>query len=265
MVTIDVYIIVKFDKIIMNPPYDKNLHLKILAKVITYLKDENSVCVNLSPANYTVSLHCYTGWNEKEKYVDNALNHCYNFEIFGHRESNDLFGLGNQIGCLAIYVCKNTPQNKYAIEKFYSNGVVETYVKMRSKFKKNIRTSFNFHIKDKKYVKSENDVKIFRMHDGGKTCYENLICENGNAVEGIRFNSLAEKNNFLNSIKTSLYDFMGISCNDSNPAHLPWMGDAINPRTGLKGYKSEWTDEDFYAYFNITKDEQKVIEETIRI
>ena len=39
----------KFDCIIMNPPYQRNLHLKILAKAINHLKDEKSVCVNLSP------------------------------------------------------------------------------------------------------------------------------------------------------------------------------------------------------------------------
>lgn len=40
--------------------------------------------------------------------------------------------------------------------------------------------------------------------------------------------------------------------------------DGINPRTGLKGYEGEWTDEDFYEYFNITEDEQKEIVETMK-
>ena len=39
----------KFDCIIMNPTYQRNLHLKILAEAIKHLKDEKSVCVNLSP------------------------------------------------------------------------------------------------------------------------------------------------------------------------------------------------------------------------
>ena len=44
---------------------------------------------------------------------------------------------------------------------------------------------------------------------------------------------------------------------------LPWLGDATNPRTGLVGYKGEWTDEDLALYFGITPEEQKVIEETM--
>ena len=38
----------KFDCIIMNPPYTKNFHLKILAEAIKHLKDDGT-CVNLSP------------------------------------------------------------------------------------------------------------------------------------------------------------------------------------------------------------------------
>ena len=42
----------KFDCIVMNPPYERNLHLKILAEAITHLKDEKSTCVNLSPVRW---------------------------------------------------------------------------------------------------------------------------------------------------------------------------------------------------------------------
>lgn len=42
----------KFDNIIMNPPYDGNLHLKILESVISTIKSLNSVCSNLSPVRW---------------------------------------------------------------------------------------------------------------------------------------------------------------------------------------------------------------------
>ena len=45
--------------------------------------------------------------------------------------------------------------------------------------------------------------------------------------------------------------------------YFPWMGDAINPRTGKKGYESEWTDDDFVSYFNITPDEYNIINKYI--
>ena len=41
------------------------------------------------------------------------------------------------------------------------------------------------------------------------------------------------------------------------------MGDAINPRTHLKGYLGEWTNGDFYQFFEVTEEEKSLIEETI--
>ena len=50
---------------------------------------------------------------------------------------------------------------------------------------------------------------------------------------------------------------------DNSWAFVPNLYNAINPRTCLKGYASEWTDDDLYKFFNITSAEQKVIEETM--
>ena len=44
---------------------------------------------------------------------------------------------------------------------------------------------------------------------------------------------------------------------------IPVMIEETNPRTGLKGYEGEWTNEDFYQFFGITEEEQKYIEETM--
>ena len=44
---------------------------------------------------------------------------------------------------------------------------------------------------------------------------------------------------------------------------LPFLGNIVNSRTGLKGYQGEWTDEDLALYFGITPEEQEEIERTI--
>ena len=49
-----------------------------------------------------------------------------------------------------------------------------------------------------------------------------------------------------------------------HPDFLPWLGDIVNPRTGKKGYESEWTDDDLYKLFNLTQDEIKIIEDTMK-
>lgn len=43
------------------------------------------------------------------------------------------------------------------------------------------------------------------------------------------------------------------------------MGDSINPHTGLKGYEGEWTDQDFYKFFNLTTEEINKIEATMKV
>lgn len=83
----------------------------------------------------------------------------------------------------------------------------------------------------------------------------------------IQFNEEVEIENFFNSLLTSLFRYYAIKIkkNQRQPwQFVPWMGDSINPRTGLKGYLSEWTDEDFYEFFGMTEDEKKTIEETVK-
>ena len=50
---------------------------------------------------------------------------------------------------------------------------------------------------------------------------------------------------------------------DNSWAFVPNLYNAINPRTGLKGYQGEWTDDDLCKLFEISPAEQKVIEETM--
>ena len=87
----------------------------------------------------------------------------------------------------------------------------------------------------------------------------------GNPNAKMKFASKEEADNFVKTTTTTnIYKFMYVVDDKAAiPAHLPFMGDAINPRTGKKGYEGEWTDDDLALYFNITPEEQKVIEETM--
>ena len=82
----------------------------------------------------------------------------------------------------------------------------------------------------------------------------------------IKFNSLNEANNFYNSCIDKFMHFLNYSI--QSDVHvplqfLPCMIEETNPRTSLKGYEGEWTNEDFYQFFGITEEEQKYIEETM--
>ena len=83
------------------------------------------------------------------------------------------------------------------------------------------------------------------------------------SMYGVSFRTEQEAINFYYSTKAIIYRyyvFLTLTGIDCQFKYMPWMGDCINPRTGLKGYEGEWTDEDFCKYFGITKEERKEIE-----
>lgn len=77
-------------------------------------------------------------------------------------------------------------------------------------------------------------------------------------VNTLAFDTENERKNFYDSTFTTFYKFLISLCRDGQTATscyyaLPVMDDYTRP----------WTDEDFYTFFNITKDEQKIIEKTM--
>jgi hypothetical protein len=83
----------------------------------------------------------------------------------------------------------------------------------------------------------------------------------------IKFNTQVEAENFCRQFDTvfcKVYTHLIKSGVNVTPKIVLWLGDAVNPRTGLKGYQGEWTDEDFCKYFELTDDEVKVVEETMK-
>ena len=75
-----------------------------------------------------------------------------------------------------------------------------------------------------------------------------------------------EIRNLFNTDSTKFVRFMGKFLQTDvhvYPKYFPYVGDCINPRTGLKGYLSDWTDEDFYNYYELTNEEISIIEKEI--
>ena len=124
---------------------------------------------------------------------------------------------------------------------------------------------------------SKTDISILFFKDGYT---ENNIfwTENGRNKNGasrkigdpmpfsLNFNSLIEAKNYFKSANDDFLHFLNyLLQTDLNVpvSLLPCMIEETNPRTGLKGYEGEWTNEDFYQFFGITEEEQKYIEETM--
>lgn len=249
----------KFDYIIMNPPYSRNLHLKILAEAIKHLKDENSVCVNLSPDSWiTNPFKMFEKEKEKREAPAKIGKYIISHESISQEDFNSSFGTNNffGVGIAAI----GTKETGFDCSKWNSTNslllkILEKTYKMSS-----LRSKFSRRVNDAKFVPVRR-----RTHKTYNYC--EIDSNDIDAKDGILFNTEIEALNFKKSIiDTWLYQWLDKSewTGSENSANAPWLGDCINPRTGKKGYEGEWTDDDLYKLFNLTKDEIKIIENAMK-
>ena len=282
---LDTYnITMKFDCIIMNPPYNRNLHLKILAEAITYLKDDNSKCVNLSPVRW---LQDPLAKNKKKsdyhKFENTIRNKLSNIDVINKIDAQNCFN-GTVFGAdLGIYCCDI--KGGFDCDKLINPILIKvinkqkTYIKFDSNKKNGIRVRFpiicnNGGSGSGRKIDMASFGKMLWFKNGLKDgklwhdCYmHNQYTKTTDVIPySVKFNSELEAQNFCNQFNTSfvkVYTHWMKSDVNVTPEIVLWVNDCINPRTKLKGYESEWTDDDFYKFFNITKEEQKIIEDTM--
>lgn len=280
----------KFDKIIMNPPYNGNLHLKILAEAIKHL-NEDGECVHLGPVRWLQDpLAKYKKRSDLKRFEDPVAKRIESIELIKTEDANKIFKI-ELLQPLCIYKCNNKNTNEiYAdfnttnlLDKIFSKIIEDNgFAKMtKLQFTDNLK---NFVIINKmappmKYGRPMFDAvktwcgpfingknsKNETYREAKKNCKASVV---GNIEKDICvvFDTDVEVKNCYASLNCKFSRFVTMkSVVDVNvyQQFLPWMGDCINPRTGLKGYESEWTNEDFYTYFNITKEEQELIEKTM--
>ena len=118
----------KFDCIIMNPPYKRNLHLKILAEAIKHLKDDGT-CVNLSPVRWLQDpLAKYKKNCDLKRFESKIIQHIISLDTFDKSKTDQLFNIDT--GTLGIYVC-SSKENSHRIDEFVrasSNTILDRVI-----------------------------------------------------------------------------------------------------------------------------------------
>ena len=285
----------KFDCIIMNPPYVRNLHLKILAEAIKHLKDEKSKVVNLSPVRWLQDpLAKYKKHCDLKRFEESVAKHIEKLEIITSDVSNTMFNAGI-MSDLGIYVCNSYIYAEY--KKYFTNNIIDKiFIKQTNMFVNVLeykkRNGWRWQISELQPINAQggangtygwyrrfcifNHLRSTVYFDGqsnGKdwTVFTSGVSndESGKALIpwSIKFDTEIEAINCENSTKTTLYKYyiLNIKSDQHTPfKYIPFLGEVINPRTGKKGYTGEWTDDDLMLYFGITPDEQKVIEDTMK-
>lgn len=229
----------KFDCIIMNPPYGRSLSHNILNIASKYLKDDKSVVVSLQPVTP------YQTFVESTKVTKENMSHIKDIEIIQADKASEIFGITvrSDLGIIQI-------DNSIHDYKYQFNECKPIYDKIINKKLKSWR-SVCVYDKDPKHF-------LYMNGDNGYAKGWHLKPTeifNGKTNAKLVFNSKEEKDNFFNSVKnTWLYKFIYILDNDAAvPAHFPFMQD----------YSKPWDDARLYKYFNLTDEEIKTIEFTI--
>lgn len=259
----------KFDVAIMNPPYDKNLHLKILEKVISIA----DTVINISPIDWLMNPYGGSVYNQYKHLKFNSIENVGLIKnIFDGLDRSTYTG-----GIYTIDKNANLTPNKFLykfISTDFTNYIDEKI--LSSIIKKTIdcdnlenhivsgeindKTKYTIVMPKlvgnpgektyKLYVRGSRWDKIF--YKGlykGKTVSETKKklknVKNYTFFDYIEFNTKNEAENWIKTGETNFIKFMQIIQSvDAHRrcSHTPYMSD----------YSKPWTDKRFCEYFGIT-------------
>ena len=262
----------KFDHIVMNPPYCRNLHLKILNEAICYSDD----IVNLSPIRWLQDPLAERKCNSDFNKFKNIRDHIESIDIISSIEAHDAFSI-EIFSDLGVYHLTDT--GGFNTKEFWKTVRTPAQVMMLNKLMQ-LKDSVADHTEKNK----RDGIRVPLTDIGGNRGYRNVYKELAYVIDGckdgkdwtkcknmggyekpegcpiplsIKFKTVVEAQNFYDIFFTKFYTWL---CNITkaqqhlNPGLLPWLGD----------YAHEWADKDLYEYFNLTPEEISIIESEIQ-
>lgn len=250
----------RFDYAIMNPPYYKNLHLKILEKVIKVTEKT----INISPIRWLQDPYAKnkktSDWNRFKSGVLDKIEDLY---ILKQDDATEVFEalLSSDIGIYTCsdkggYNCENIVNpiiRKILSKKNTGNPVFEQGKKdgWRVRIATIVDTVGGHFVRGKKMLNTIG--KMIYFYDGkrdGKPWYEFYQRNQHSKITeeitwSIGFNSESEAKNFCDSQNTAVAKFfthyVKVDVN-VHPYVILWMDDYTKP----------WTNARFCEYFGIT-------------
>jgi len=269
----------KFDHIIMNPPYSGSLHLKILREAIKHSDD----IVNLSPVEWMLRPFSKKTWTSLfNNYSVDIGAHLSTLSIITKDDAAKAFDIGIESD-LGIYYLTKEGGFDYAnyykefskeelknIDRFGNGDNLAAHIVKYDGTQKHFVPLRKDAIMERwwkyqliNYLDIIENGKVYSGDYVGKTIIEAREAnphENGRNNDrdtfGIAFNSLEEAINFRNCVKSRPYIWIISLFKKSKRfpmERLPYLGDYTHP----------WTNDMLYKYFGLTDDEVKTIENEV--
>ena len=256
----------KFDHIIINPPYCRNLHLKILNEAICYSDD----IVNLSPIRWLQDPLAERKRNSDFNKFENIRNRIESIEIISTNDANSLFNimLLQPLGVYHItlnggYDSSHSEWFQKVINKIIAENNVSklNIVKYNDSLENYV--CLNIMAPPMKYGRPMYDwVKKIgvctKTNSYKKWKLSSTAATRGNVYNTmcVLFKTYNEAQNCYNMMQSKLAKFLCSKLVVDVHVHYeyaPWMSDYTHP----------WTDKDIYEYFNLTPEEIATMESEV--
>lgn len=249
----------------MNPPYDKNLHLKILQETMKHSDD----VVNLSPIRWLQDPLAEYKKNSDYKKFESVRNRIETLDVVSAKDAQAFFGSG-QYENLGIYHITDKGGLDILPKPFISQGLFDkvnlpTY---QGKYK----SLYDMRSPEGKpdYTRHFIKMSFAHGHVGADDWYDIAsrkleVCTNKNITGGKRltasftfnFDTEEERDNFFAYCQTKFVK----ACNGNVKTNIRWPGYAI---PFMPTYTHPWSDADLYKYFGLTDEEINEIEQEIK-
>lgn len=119
-----------FNNIIVNPPYETSLHLKILANIININSDSKIVC--LHPASwYEDTIYMYKNKSDHKRFQNDIVDKMSSVSIFELKQFKQLFP-GSKINTDLMISCFNTAKKSLSIFRNEYNFIPDIIEKVES-------------------------------------------------------------------------------------------------------------------------------------
>ena len=246
----------KFDVAIMNPPYDRNLHLKILEAVIPHAEK----VINISPIRWLQDPFApYSTRSDYCKFEDSISKKIESLDVIPADKARELFD-ANMAMNLGIYVCGNGGYN-YNHNDSLITKIVE----------KTLRNSWRPYNQKEFYKRNCIQLKPYAINVGAingdvhiimSKNYEHQITvglsaratvfNGGSGIDAthFEFSTEEERKNFWACYNHKFMLWL-ISLWKVDPRiyanKIPYFGDYSHP----------WDYADFFNWFDLTEDEQE--------
>ena len=271
-----------FDHIIMNPPYDKNLHLKILSEAMKHSDD----VVNLSPIRWLQDPLAEYKKNSDWKKFDSVRKGIETLDVVPMVEATQLFNSAAFSMDLGIYHITKSG----GWTSCFNNSIIDKVVEHSDKTISDViseNEDYGWRVRIKKLmpIPSNRPNGTALEYTNTYLCHQSLdwVYKNGFNKEGVHwsenklagaggpksytkedrlpysimFNTEEEAYNFQAYTKTKFFKYIysKMKIDQNVPLkYLPFMPTYTHP----------WTDEMLYEYFGLTEDEINEIEQEIK-